>query len=78
MRGTQDRANQEAQSLIERIKTLEAGLEAAIDARVSAETLADQERRAAADARLSAEPRIQAWKAIESEVDDVEFDDEDD
>ena len=77
MRGSQDRATREVQTLIDRIKTLEDGLEKAIDAQKKAEALADTERRAAAEARLAAEPRIQAWKAIESEVDEIEFEDED-
>ena len=35
------------------------------------------ERKAAAKARVEAEPRIAAWKAMASQADDLEIEDED-
>ena len=63
MRSAQDRSVQEVQMLLTRIQQVETEL---------ATTQA-----AAAKARLEAEPRIAAWKAMASEADEIEFEDED-
>jgi hypothetical protein len=75
MRSAQDRSTEESQRLSDRIGRLESRLEEAIDARVKAEGIAEQERAAASKARLAAEPRITAWAAMESEVDELEIED---
>ncbi|MGB0639331.1 MAG: hypothetical protein ACPGTU_08365, partial [Myxococcota bacterium] len=76
MRSAQDRSTVESQTLVDRIASLEEALEKAIDAQQLAEAIADKERRAASDARLAAEPRIAAWKAAQTEADDLEIEDD--
>ena len=62
MRSAQDRGTQEVSMLLKRIQQIETEL--------------SSERKAHAKTRLISEPRIAAWKAQSSEVDDLEIEDE--
>jgi DNA-directed RNA polymerase beta' subunit len=75
---SQGRSDKEMQKLKQVVVTLKRTLDKERGARKSAERAAEDARKRAAQARLAAEPRIQAWQAAQQGADpEIEMEIED-